>query len=156
MYSKLLFWQRHPAIKYAVITPLMIISIISATLVTCGSLLSPFKLSVAGQIHAHLSLTPSHPHPFFPPYNFFFIYLFFRPPPLLLITNIQDITGAGWTLNLLFSVSKHAVFHDSFPGEIWLWGCPPGEISLRAGNYFSSHCCCTDIKTYIRPHKYTS
>lgn len=82
---------------------------------------STFKLSVKGRIHTHLSLTPSHlPASFFVTQIFFLFHL-------LLVNNIQVMTGAGRTLNLLFSASKYAAFQNSFPDRIWLrlrtaWG----------------------------------
>ena len=85
------------------------------------SLPSPFKLSVTGQIRTSIA------HSFtFSLSSFFFFSLFAAQVffsiiiPLLLAGNIQVMAGAGQTLNLLFSVSKHAVFRDLFPGGIWL------------------------------------
>lgn len=66
----------------------------------------------------------------------------------LILIIIQVMTGAGRTLNLLFSVSKYAAFHDSFPGRVWLRGALPEDMSQCTGNFFSSPCCCTQIHVH--------
>lgn len=98
------------------------ISIILATLVTRG--LGPAHLNFlwkVGSIHIYLSLLHIFPRPFFFVTQIFFLF------HLLLVNNIQVMTGAGRTLNLLFSASKYAAFQNSFPDRIWLrlrtaWG----------------------------------
>jgi len=86
---------------------------------------STFKLPVRGQIHTHLSPTSLHPpRPFIVAHvvSFSFSFFFFC---VVLVNNIQVLTGAGRTSNLLLSVLKRCAFHGSFqahsgsPDSVW-------------------------------------